>query len=300
MPLSKAFTGQDCGICTRYSHIKKQRHYFANKGLSNQSYGFSSSHAWMWELDDKESWVPKNKCFWIVVLETLESPLDCKEIQPVNPKGNQHWILIGRTDAETETNNWPPHAKNWLIGKDPDAGKDWRWEEKGMTGWDGWMASPTWWTWVWASSRSWWWTGKPGVLSPWACKKSDTTEWLNWTTLFVCPYQGQATLWRVMWSRSGETMAPQGNKECDVVPAKHGGWGTGKKKKKVTSPFSKSKWGMCAREALRKTERGERVRGTGSAQWTLVADMRSFCGSGALPATLHSGMVCSIISKNFT
>ena len=184
--------------------------------------------------------------------------------------------------------------KTLMLGK-TEGGR-----RKGHRGWDSWMASPTWWTWIWASSRSWWWTGKPGVLSPWACKKSDTTEWLNWTTLFVCPYQGQATLWRVMWSRSGETMAPQGNKECDVVPAKHGGWGTGKKKKKVTSPFSKSKWGMCAREALRKTERGERVRGTGSAQWTLVADMRSFCGSGALPATLHSGMVCSIISKNFT
>ena len=115
-------------------HIKKQRHYFANKGLS-QSYGFSSSHVWMWELDYKESWAPKNWCFWTVVLEkTLESPLDCKEIQPVHPKGNESWIFIGRTDAEAEIPvRWPPDAKNWLIGKDPDAGKDWRQEEKGMT-----------------------------------------------------------------------------------------------------------------------------------------------------------------------
>ena len=116
-------------------HIKKQRHYFANKGLSSQSYDFSSSHVWMWELDHKESWVPKNWCFWTVVLEkTLESPLNCKEIEPVNPKGNQSWTFIGRTDAEAEALIlWPPDAKNWLIGKDLDAGKDWGQEEKGTT-----------------------------------------------------------------------------------------------------------------------------------------------------------------------
>ena len=116
-------------------HIKKQRHYFANKGLSSQGYGFSSSHVWMWELDYKESWVPKNWCFWTVELEkTLESPLDCKEIQPVNPKGNQSWIFVGRIDAEAETSIlWPPHTKSWLIGKYPDAGRDWGQEEKGMT-----------------------------------------------------------------------------------------------------------------------------------------------------------------------
>ena len=115
-------------------HIKKQRHYFANKGLSSQSYGFSSSHAWIWELNSKESWVLKNWCFWTMVLEkTHESPLDCKEIQWGHPKGNQSWI-IGRTDVEAETPIlWPPDAKSWLNGKDPDAGKDWRWEEKGMT-----------------------------------------------------------------------------------------------------------------------------------------------------------------------
>ena len=115
--------------------------------------------AMVWEMHHKESWVPKNWCFWTVVLEkTLESPLDCKEIKPVNSKGNQSWILIGRTDAEPEASIlWLPSAKNWLTGKDPDAGKDWRWEEKGDDrGWDGWMASLTQWTWVWAISRSWW------------------------------------------------------------------------------------------------------------------------------------------------
>ena len=116
------------------SKIKKQRHYFANKGPSSQNYGFSSSQVWMWQLDYKESWVPKNWSFWTVVLEkTLESPLNCKEIQPVHPKENQSWIFIGRTDAEAETPIlWPPDAKTWLIWKDPDAGKDWR-QEKGMT-----------------------------------------------------------------------------------------------------------------------------------------------------------------------
>ena len=114
-------------------HIKKQRHYFVKKGLSSQGYGFSSGHVWMWELYYKENWVLKNWCFWTVMLEKiLESPLDCKEIQPVHPKGNQSWILIGRTDAEAEAPIlWPPDVKNWLIGRDPDAGKDWRQEEKG-------------------------------------------------------------------------------------------------------------------------------------------------------------------------
>ena len=113
--------------------IKTKRHYFPNKGPSSQSYGFSSSHVWMWELDYKESWMLKNWCFWTVVLEkTLESPLDSKEIQPVHSKGNQSWIFIGRTDAEAEIPIvCPPDAKNWLIGKDLDAGKEWSWEEKG-------------------------------------------------------------------------------------------------------------------------------------------------------------------------
>ena len=105
------------------------------QGPSSQSYGFSRSHVWMWELHCKESWVPKNWCFWTVVLEkTLESPLDCKEIQPVHHKGDQSWIFTGRTDAEAETPLlWPPDVKSWLIGKDPDGGKDWRQEEKGTT-----------------------------------------------------------------------------------------------------------------------------------------------------------------------
>ena len=107
-------------------HIKKQRYYFDNKDPSSLSCGFSSSHVWVWELDHKQSWAPNDWCFWTVVFEkTLESPLDCKEIQPVHPKGNPSWIFIGRTDAEALI-LWPPDAKNWLIGKDPYAGKDWR------------------------------------------------------------------------------------------------------------------------------------------------------------------------------
>ena len=142
----------------------------------------------MWELDYKESWAPKNWCFWTVVLEkTLESALDSKEIQPVRPKGNQSWILIGRTDAEAETPIlWPPEAKNWLIRKDPDAGKDWRWEDKGTTedelvGWHHWLNGHEF-------------GQAPGVgdgqgslecCSPWGHKESHTTEWLNWTELRI-------------------------------------------------------------------------------------------------------------------
>ena len=127
-------------------HIKKQRHYFANKGPSGQGYGFSSGHIWMWELDCEESWALKNWCFWTVVLEkTLETPLDSKEIQPVHPKGDQSWVFFGRTDAEAETPIlWPAHAKSWLIGKDPDGGSDWGQEEKETTedeiaGWHHWL-----------------------------------------------------------------------------------------------------------------------------------------------------------------
>ena len=129
---------------TKLDSILKSRD-IANKGPSSQSYGFSGSHVWMWELDYKESWV-QNWYFWTVVLEkTLESPLDCKEIQPLNPKGNLSWLFIGRIDAETETSIlWPPDAKNWLTRKDPDAGKDWRREQKGttedeMVGWHHWL-----------------------------------------------------------------------------------------------------------------------------------------------------------------
>ena len=150
---------------TNLDSILKSRHYFANKGPSSQGYGFSRSHVWMRELDYKESWVPKNGYFWSVVLEkTLESPLDCKEIQPVHPKGDQSWVFIGRIDAEAETPIlWPPDAKNWLIWKDPDAGKDWGQEEKGtteneMVGWHHWLDGHEF---EQALGVGWW---KPGVL----------------------------------------------------------------------------------------------------------------------------------------
>ena len=122
-------------VMTKLDSILKSRHYFANKGLPSQGYGFSSGHAWVWEVDCEESWAQKNWCFWTVLLEkTVESPLNCKEIQPVHPKGYQSWVFIGRTDVEAETPIlWPPNAKKWLIGKDPDAGKDWGQEEKGTT-----------------------------------------------------------------------------------------------------------------------------------------------------------------------
>ena len=162
--------------------ILKSRHYLANKSPSSQSYGFSISHVEMWELDYKGSWAPKNWCFWTVVLEkTLESPLDCKEI---HPKGNQSWIFIGRTDTEAETQILlPPDAKNWLTGKDPNSGKDWRQLEEGDDRrWDDWMATPTWWTWVWASCRSWWWTGRPGVLQ--STGSQTQTQLRDWTKQF--------------------------------------------------------------------------------------------------------------------
>ena len=148
----------------------------------------------MWELDYKESWVPKNWCFWTVVLEkTLESPLDCKEIQSVHSKRDQSWVFIGRTDVKAETLKlWPPDANSWLIWKDPDAGRDWGQEEKGTTEDEmaGWMASPTRWTWVWVDSGSWRWTGRPGVLQfmgPQRVGHGWATE-LNWTELMADLY----------------------------------------------------------------------------------------------------------------
>ena len=149
------------------------------------SYGFSSSHVWMWALDHKEG--AKNSCFWTVVLEkTFESPLDCKEIKPVNPKGHQPWIFIGRTDAEAEVPIfWPPDAKSQLIRKDRC------WErlkaggEGDNRGQDGWMAPPTQWTWIWASSRSRWRTGKPGVLQSMGLKETDMTEQLTYVKVIT-------------------------------------------------------------------------------------------------------------------
>ena len=151
----------------------------------SQSYGFSSSHIWMWELDYKENWVPKNWCFWTATLEkTLENPLDGKEIQPVHPKGDQSWVFIGRTDVEAETPIlWPPDL---FIGKDHDARK---WLKVGREGddreGDGWIAPSTQWTWVWPSSRSWWQTGKPGVLQSMRSQRvrHDWVTKLNWTEL---------------------------------------------------------------------------------------------------------------------
>ena len=145
----------------------------------------------MWELDYKEGWMPKNWCFWIVILEkTLERPLDCKEIQPVNPKGNEYWIFIGRTDAEAETPIlWPPDAKNWPIGKDL-----WCWErlkaggEGENRGRDGWVVSPSQWTWVWASSGRWLRTGKPGVPQSMGSQRvghNGGTEQQQWKLKFV-------------------------------------------------------------------------------------------------------------------
>ena len=155
------------------------------QGLSSQSYGSSRSHICMWELNYKESWAPKNWCFLTVVLEkTFESPLDCKEIQPVHPKGNKSWIFIGKTNAEAETPIlWTPDVKNWLIGRDPDAGNDWRQEQKGVTedemvGWHHWLNGHEFEQALGVGDR-------PESLvccSPWGCKKLDMTELLNWTT----------------------------------------------------------------------------------------------------------------------
>ena len=172
-------------VMTNLDSILKSRD-IVSKGLSSQGYGFSSGHVWMWELDYKEGWVPNNWCSWTVLLEkTLESPLDCKEIQPVHPKGDQSWVFIGGTDVEAESPVlWPPHAKSRLIGKNPDGGKDWGQEEKGMTedemvGWHHWL-----------NGHGFEWTlgvgdGQGGLVccGLWCGKESDMTERLNWTEL---------------------------------------------------------------------------------------------------------------------
>ena len=155
--------------------IKNQRHHFADKGPYKQSYGFSSSHVWIWELGYKEGWALKNWCFWIVVLETFESSLDCKEIKLVNPKGNQSWIFIGRTDAVAEAPIlWSPDVKNWLFGKDPDAGKDWM-QEKGATeneivGWHHQLNGHEF-EQIPGDGEG---QGSLVCCSPWSCKESDT------------------------------------------------------------------------------------------------------------------------------
>ena len=165
--------------------IQKQSHYFANKCPYSQRYSFYRSHAWLWELDHKESWALKNWCFWTVVLEkTLESPLDWKEIKLANPKENKPWIFIGGTDAEAEALIlWPPYKKSQLTGKEPNAGQDWGRRRRG--GQEDKMVAchhPQW-TWVWASSRRWWRTGKPGMRQSMGSQRArhDWETELNWT-----------------------------------------------------------------------------------------------------------------------
>ena len=177
--------------------------YLVSPCPSSQGYGFSSGHIWVWELDCGDSWALKNWCFWTVVLEkNLESLLDCKEIHPVHSEGDQPWDFFGGNDAKAETPVlWPPLTKSWLIGKDSDAGRDWGQEEKGMTedemaGWkkkeekkrNGWMASPTRWTWVCVNSGSLWWTGRPGVLQFMGSQRvgHDWATGLSWGTSYQC------------------------------------------------------------------------------------------------------------------
>ena len=172
-------------VMTNLDSILKSRDYFANKGPSSEGYGFSSGHVQMWELDYKESWALKNWCFLTVVFEkTLESPLDCKEIQPVHPKGNQSCIFIRRTDTEAETPIvWPPDVKNWLIWKDLDAGKDWRQDEKGMAKDEmaGWHHQ---FNWVNSGSRQW--TVRPGVLQSMGSQRVKHDWMTDWTELWIC------------------------------------------------------------------------------------------------------------------
>ena len=176
-------------------HIKKQRHYFANKGPSSQSYGFSSSHVWMWELDHKESWAPKNWCFWTMVLEkTLESPLDCKEIQPVHPKGDQSywkdWCWSWNSNTLTP---WCEELTHWK--------RPWCWARL-MRGGDGCMASPTKWIWVWASSGRWWRPGKPGLLQSLGLQRAGN-NWVagqqqEWKCLFFVFVFYVLLLWKLL------------------------------------------------------------------------------------------------------
>ena len=182
-----------------------------------------------------ESWTVKKAERWRTdALELwcwrrlLKSPLDCKKIQPVHSEGDQPWDFFGRNDAKTETPVlWPPHAESWLIGKDSDAGRDWGQEEKGTTGWDGWMASLTWWTWIWVNSRRWWWTGRPGVLRFMGLQRvgHDWATELNWyrslsgslmiATVILPGAQNWhwTSLWRSWWPIQGDilTMNPTGH-----------------------------------------------------------------------------------------
>ena len=197
---------------TNLDSILKSRHYFASKGLSSQGYGFSGSHVWMWELDYKESWAPKNWCFWTVVLEkTLEGPLDCKEIQPVHPKWNQSWISTEGLMLKLRLQYF-----GQLMRRTNSFEKTWCWArlkaggERDNRGREGWMASLNQWTWVWVNSRSWWWTGSPGVLQSMGSQSwtrlSDWTErlllnnekirkrrWDSW------PLEEKNSIWGLRW-----------------------------------------------------------------------------------------------------
>ena len=159
-------------------HIKKQRDYFANKGPCSQGYDFSSGHVWMWELDYKESWVPKNWCFWMwCCIRLSRVPWTARRsnksiLKEINPEYSSEGLML---KLKLQYSGHLMRRPNSLK-KDPDAGRD-------VRGWDGWMASPTQWIWVWASSGSWWWTGKPGMLQSMGGKESDTTEWLNWKNI---------------------------------------------------------------------------------------------------------------------
>ena len=186
------------------SCLLKSRHHFADKGPSSQSYSFSSSRVWMWELDYKEDWVSKNWCFWTMVLEkTLEILLDCKEIQPVHPKGNRSWMFIGGTNSEASI-LWPPNVKSQLIRKDADAGKDWRQEEKGMTedkmaGWHQWLNGQEF---EQALGDG---EGQRGLecCSPWGQKKLDMTKWLN-----------NYWYWESLWDIQGFPGGASGKRTC--------------------------------------------------------------------------------------
>ena len=204
-------------------HIKKQRHYFANKGPSSQGYGFSCGHVGMWELDCEEGWALKNRCFWIVVLEkTLESPLDCKEI---HSEGDQPWDFFGRNDAKAETPVlWPPHSKSWLIGKDSDAGNDWGQEEKGttedeMAGWHHWLDDMmTRWTSGWTPGVG---DGQGGLTccDSWGRKELDRTERLNWTELNWSPemWVRKQTLNLHVWSETWDSAVLKRSKELQML-----------------------------------------------------------------------------------
>ena len=179
--------------------IKKQRHYFADHHTYSQSYGFFSSHVWMWELDHKKSWMLNNWCFWTVVLEkTLESPLNCREIKLVNPKGNQSCIFIRKTDAETEApifNHWYEEPTRWK--------RPWCWErfrvggEEDDRGRDGWMEFLIQWTWVWASSSSWWWARKFGLLKSIGSQSQiQLSKWMD-------KYKVYGKFWGLPWGSQG-------------------------------------------------------------------------------------------------